>query len=474
MSGNPLAGTARVGWMELRSHLKSPRLLVLVALFALLVFAVSYGASQSPSSGFSNQPVLSLHPAIRNESGADHYLVIGWYADLRGVPRSGVTVSLYRGVLGGPTGGMNETFLTSQDTNATGFVVFDLGTSVNESIAYMARTTGEFQGLTMFTPNLQNVTFTANVGTQSSYGPMGGESTTTVHVMSIDGFPATGAEVLLDGSLAGHPDANGFFSGSLAEGQHTLNVTYKGYTESYFVFGSGSGGPVFENGADYVLAMMSQTFLPLILPIVGIAVSFDAVTRERAQGTLEILLARRVQRDGVFLGKFLGTFAAAALPVTAVLLVGVGILAAASGKTPSAVLVVTVILMSLFLVAVYILFMLLFSTLAKSVGTAVVLGVVLWLFYALFFSFITLFMMVASGGSLFSPETYGALITVQLFDPNMIFQMLVSLATPSSGGPIGLVPTGYLSTTAILVAAVLWVVVLLVLALLVFRKRAES
>lgn len=474
MNRNPFAGTARVGWMEFRAHLKSPRLIVLVVLVALLVLGVSYGASQSPTSTFSTTPSLSVHAAIRNESGTDHYLIVAWLADVRGVPRSGVSVSIYSSTFVSPYGGTNETYIGAQDTNGTGFVVFDLGTSVPANVSYMLRSGGQFMGMMGFSTSPTNATFTAAVGTASSYSPLGSVSVTTVHVMTSDGYPATGASVLLDGALQGHPDANGFYSMSLPEGEHTLNVTYQGYSESYFVFGHASSGPTYENGADFVLLMMSLTFLPLVLPIAAIAVSFDAIARERAQGTLEVLLARRVRREGVVMGKFLGAFTAVAVPVALVLLAGVGVLTWVSGKTPTTTLAVTVLVSSLFLVAVYTLLMLLFSTLAKSVGTAVVFGVVVWLFFALFFSVLTTLLFVSTGGSLLDPGVYNALLATQLLDPNMIFQMLVGLALPVTGGSSGLISTGYLSPASIVAAGVAWIVVLLLLTVWVFRRKAES
>jgi len=472
MRGNPFVGTARVGWMEFRTHLRSPRLLILVVLFALLVFGASYGFSQP--SGISNQPFLVAHPAIRNESGADHFFAVGWVADLRGVPRPGVAVSLYEFNLTSP-GYEAPRFLQSAETNATGFVVFDVGTPSQE-FGYQLRVDPVGMSMVSFYPALLNQTFTSFVSSSSFFSPFGSESAVAVHVMTLDGYPATGADIYIDDNLQGQPNGNGFYGGSLPPGDHVVRISYRGYEESYGTYGGPSSGPVYENGADAVLLGIVFTFMPLILPIVAIAVSFDAIARERAQGSLELLLARRVRREGILAGKFLGAFASIALPMTVVFLGGIAILAAVSGRPPTPSFAATVIVASLFLVAVYVLLMLILSSLAKSVGTAVVFGVVAWLFFNLFFAFVATFLFLVAGGSLTSPGAYGALLTVLLFDPNLLYQMLVAAAVPvTSGSPgLGLVPTGYLSIAQLAVAAILWIVVPWLLATWIFRRKAEG
>lgn len=477
MIANPFAGVARVGWMEFWSHLRSPRLLILVLLFALLVFATSYGFSQGPSMGFTNVNYIYAHPVIRNESDGAHYLIVIWVADLRGTPAGTTSISVYNGSFA-PYGGAQRTLIVNLTTNSTGWTSADLGVNFPGNTTFFIQDNSPRSpanpSYIYFDPGLANHTFTLGVfGTSSSSGPTGSESIFYTQVLTLDGYPATGADVYRNATLVGHPNANGYFSAGLQAGIQTVNVSYKGYEESNTVSGGNPYGPVYENGADVVLLTMTA-FFGLLLPIAAIAISFDAVARERAQGSLEILLAKRVRREGVLVGKFLGAFASAGIPVTAVLLAGVGLLTLVSGKSPTGSFVAAVVGSSLFLVAVYILLMLLFSTLAKSVGTAVVFGVVLWLFFNLFFSFITLFIMLGTGGSYFNPGTYGTLIALQLFDPNLVFSMLVGLAIPGTGGYSGMVPNGYISASTVVIAAIAWIVALFALALFVFRTKAES
>lgn len=475
MAGNPFAGMSRIGWTEFWGHLKSPRLIILAILFALLVFGVSYGMSQS-ANPFANQGVIFGHPAIVNVTGVSHYRVIAWVADYLGTPRSGVTLSVSRTDYGNLTPYQQPPtrLLGNMTTNATGFARMEVGTVLPANASFVIQGPSSVGGMggTMFYPGMENQTFTANTGGYGYGGPYGSASVEYMHVMTMTGLPASAADIALNGTVIGHPDSNGFYSLQTPVGESILTVSYQGYSEDFPIYGSPSSGPAYQNGADVILLQVTA-FFGLILPIAAIAVSFDAVARERAQGSLEILLAKRVRREGILMGKFLGAFAAVAVPVVVVLLAGVGVLTLVSGKTPTGTFVTAVLVSSLFLVAVYILLMLLFSTLAKSVGTAVVFGVVLWLFFNLFFSFITFFAVVGSGGY-FNADTYATLVTLQLFDPNTIFTMLVTLAIPAVNGNPGLVPTGYVSFAAVVAAAVLWVAALLAVTLFVFRKKAES
>ncbi len=486
MSGNPFVGTARIGWMEFWTHLKSPRLIICVVLLALVMFGVAYGMTQRASPGPGTYTSINVYPAIRNESGTNHYLAVGWVADERGVPQSGISVDIYLQDWRKPSFNGTGTLLTSLATNTSGFVSYDAGTTYPENVSYAMQyvrygTTvmgSASFGSPQYPPWGPNATFqTGRFSWGSTSGPFGTETSYPFQVMTTDGLPATAADVYLDGNLTGHPDANGYFSRPLPAGNHWVNITYGGYVQSTPLQGTTTTGPEYTNGADAVLIGLVGSFMGLILPVMAIAVSLDAIARERAQGSLELLLVRRVRREGILAGKFLGAFTAIALPVIVVLLAGIAVVTSVSGRAPTTTFALAVFGASFFLIAVYVLLMLLFSSLAKSVGTAVVFGVVAWLFFNLIFSFITEFLLLSSGGFYFSSSFYTTLLTTYLFDPNTVFQLILGAAVPATGGGglYGIViPTGYLAVEVIALAAVLWIAVPFVLTIFVFRRKAES
>src|SRR5207237_3006120 len=93
--------------------------------------------------------------------------------------------------------------------------------------------------------------------------------------------------------------------------------------------------PFFTVGPDFRLLILAAGFATFVIPIFAVVVTFDAISKERVQGTLDLLLSRPASRVGTLLGKFLGTFTAVAVPVTLVTLVGIAVLTAVSGKGPT-------------------------------------------------------------------------------------------------------------------------------------------
>ncbi|TLZ56253.1 MAG: hypothetical protein E6K15_06465 [Methanobacteriota archaeon] len=473
---NPFVGMGRIAWMEVRSHLRSPRLIILAALFALAVLGAAYGLSQPQPGVFQNRPQVFAHPAIVNVSGVSHYWAIGWFADQYGVPVGGQELGFYS--LEYNISGVTEHLLNSSTTSAAGFASFELGTGLPQSNASFqirpTQTAGPGPGGVYFGRDLVNQTFTLVQGQSGFSTPTSSQDLFYLHVLALDGIPATGADVYLNDTLLGHPDANGYFRIDVTPGEHTVRLAFRGQNQTFPVRGFESSGPIFSSGADAVLVFLSISLMPLLLPIVAIAVSFDAIARERVQGSLELLLSRRVRREGILVGKFLGAFLSITLPVIVVLFAGLGVVTLASGRAPALSLAVAFMLASLFLVAIYVLLMLIFSTLAKSVGTAVVFGVVVWLVFNVLFNFLAFLLLFSSGRNPTSRSFYETLSLLYLFDPNTLFQMLISLALPSTGSTFFVIPSsGFLGPAPVIAAGVIWIVVLFLAAIVLFARKSE-
>jgi len=238
---------------------------------------------------------------------------------------------------------------------------------------------------------------------------------------------------------------------------------------AYGVSAAGGGGGPLPLGPDLAIFFMIA-FINLIVPIFSIVVAFDAVSKERVQGTMDLLLSRPVTRTGVLLGKFLGSFFAVAFPVTLVLLAGLGIVSAKAGTSPSGVFVATFMAMTLLLIVYYVLLQLIFSSIAKTSGTAVLFGVLVWLLFNFLYGVITLVIGFAvfpdeasrtdfnrwstlgNPGGIAANITYGAApVAIQVFLQGAILESAVAA-------------TG----------AIIWLVVLLVLALWVFQRKAAA
>lgn len=134
-----------------------------------------------------------------------------------------------------------------------------------------------------------------------------------------------------------------------------------------------------------------MTFIALLGPFVGLTLGFDAINKERAEGTLNRLASQPIYRDAIINGKFLAGAAIIFLMVFSMgLIVGaVGLIAI--GTPPEAEEVGRVFVFLLF-TALYICFWLalsiLLSTVCRHSATSAMLGIALWIFFALFMSLV--------------------------------------------------------------------------------------
>ncbi len=228
-----------------------------------------------------------------------------------------------------------------------------------------------------------------------------------------------------------------------------------------------------------MLFFIALAFGGLLLPIVAIALSYDSISKEKVQGSADLLLYRPASWSSIAVGKFLGVFAAVAIPVAVVNLVAVAIITAVTGIWPSATVTLGFIAFSLFLLAVYILFMQTLSTWAKTAGTAIILGVVLWFVYNLLWDVITLLVALVAGFPIGSREYFVLGSYLGLFNPTSIYGNLFNLVAPEGfeilGGLIGVSGSLFaLPNWVPAVAAVGWLVLLFILFIEVFQRRAAG
>lgn len=196
------------------------------------------------------------------------------------------------------------------------------------------------------------------------------------------------------------------------------------------------------------------TFLAFLGPLMGIILGFDAVSRERSQGTLNRLAAQPVYRDAVINGKFL-----AGLIVIFMTVFSMGILACAAGilvtgVAPQGEEIIRIIVF-LLLTVVYMAFWLglsiLFSVRCRHAATAVLASLSIWIFLSFFMS------MVASGiansmyplsgmeGILNMESNYNLELTLNRISPYYLFSEAATTILNPSVRSIGVVSMSQLS-----------------------------
>lgn len=188
--------------------------------------------------------------------------------------------------------------------------------------------------------------------------------------------------------------------------------------------GAGTGGfiflrlyttePTFGGGLSSLLNFVNIVAL-IFVPLIGIALGFDAINRERAGGTLSRIMSQPVFRDSVINGKFMaGIVILSIMMTTAILLIGgyglrmVGVPPSLEEINRLFIYLVLIIIYGAFWIGLSILLSILF----RSLGTSLICSIALWLI----FSFAVL--VVATVGTGQSAE---ALQTIIRFSPNWLF-----------------------------------------------------
>ncbi len=175
----------------------------------------------------------------------------------------------------------------------------------------------------------------------------------------------------------------------------------------------------------------SLTYLvALLVPIIGIAMGFDAINSERAGGTLSRVLAQPVFRDSVINGKFLAGVVALSIMVGTMLLLVAGYGLSMIGVPPTPEEIIRLFgyfAMTIVYGAFWMGLAILFSIIFRRVAASLLFSLALWMFFSIFI------LLIAPGiANVLVPTADGAqaelIRNVELqrmitrFSPNILFQ----------------------------------------------------
>jgi ABC-2 type transport system permease protein len=142
--------------------------------------------------------------------------------------------------------------------------------------------------------------------------------------------------------------------------------------------------------SDQTLPSLLQ-FLNLVavffVPIVGIALGFDAINEERNSGTMSRLLSQPIYRDAVINGKFLAGVVTIAIMITSIVLIVGGVGLWMLGVPPSSEEVIRLIIflvVTIFYGAFWLGLAILFSIFFRRVATSVLASIAVWIFLFFF------------------------------------------------------------------------------------------
>ena len=127
--------------------------------------------------------------------------------------------------------------------------------------------------------------------------------------------------------------------------------------------------------------------ITLLVPIIGIALGFDAINSERSGGTLSRILSQPVYRDDVINGKFLAGIITLSLMMAATILIVFGYGMRLIGVTPTSEEALRLFFYFIFTViygAFWMGLAMLFSVIFRRIATSLLTSIGVWLFLSIF------------------------------------------------------------------------------------------
>ena len=170
------------------------------------------------------------------------------------------------------------------------------------------------------------------------------------------------------------------FITSYTAGMH-LRESLEGVAKPKFVF------LMLFNTPGAILSLVQ--FVSFLGPLLGIVLGFDAINRERAQGTLVKLVSQPIYRDAVINGKFLAGITTIIITLLSIVLVifgfGLTLLGVVPGIEEICRLVIYLVI-SIFYISLWLGVSMLFSISFRNIATSALASVALWIFLSFFIS----------------------------------------------------------------------------------------
>lgn len=132
-------------------------------------------------------------------------------------------------------------------------------------------------------------------------------------------------------------------------------------------------------------------YIYLLVPIIGIALGFDAINSERSGGTLSRLLSQPVYRDSVVNGKFLAGIVTLAIMITTTLLLVSGYGLRMIGVPPTAEEIIRLfiyLILTIIYGAFWMGLAILFSVVFRRIAASLLISLAVWIFFSFFMAMI--------------------------------------------------------------------------------------
>jgi ABC-2 type transport system permease protein len=130
-----------------------------------------------------------------------------------------------------------------------------------------------------------------------------------------------------------------------------------------------------------------REFIASLIPIVGIALGFDAINSENNSGTMSRLVSQPIYRDSIINGKFLAGVVTITIMLTSMILLisalGIGILGVAP-SSEEAIRLIGFLAVSVIYGSFWLGLAILFSIFMQRMATSALASIAIWVFFAFF------------------------------------------------------------------------------------------
>ena len=165
----------------------------------------------------------------------------------------------------------------------------------------------------------------------------------------------------------------------------------------------------------------------------AVLLSYDAVSRERASGVLELRLSQPMPRSHQSVAMMLGSWQAILIPTSILLAISVGIVRYRMGEWISIADCIVYFSSTALILLWYILFTLLASSYTREQGTAISFGVGMWFLFTFLWALVTTMVAFASGVAI-GQENDAAWVMLEgaldLLSPNGVYHHLLETRLP--------------------------------------------
>ena len=228
-----------------------------------------------------------------------------------------------------------------------------------------------------------------------------------------------------------------------------------------------------KNGV-FALAGFDQIIISLvslslyIIPLIALALGYDAIIGEKEDKTLDLILTLPVSRLQLFVGKFLGFGVVLAFSIFLGFMITGMIIGATVGFEQFnhyLLFITNTILLGLSFLAIS----MLISAFAKSRPLAIGASIVIWFFFVFIYDMVLIGALLASDGMI-SPQLFSVSLFFNPADVNRILTLTHLDSAKIAYGLITLTEEENLSQISIYIASLVWIIAPTSLGALIFKK----